>query len=166
MSANPRGAPERGATVAVMEDPFALDRFVAAQEPVIAQVLDELRAGRKRTHWMWFVFPQHVALGRSPMAQRYGIGSLEEARAYLAHPVLGPRLRECCGALLALPPERSAHEVFGATDEVKLRSCLTLFGLAAPEDALFARCLGRFFAGGRDLLTIQLCQPAQPGTGR
>src|SRR3954471_15089744 len=101
-----------------------LDRFLAAQEPVIAQVRSELAAARKLTHWMWFVFPQLRGLGRSETARHYGIAARDEAQAYLAHPVLGARLRECVELLLAVPG-RSAHEIFGTPDDLKLRSCLT-----------------------------------------
>ena len=139
-----------------MDDPHALDRFAAAQGPVIAQVLAELRAGRKRTHWMWFVFPQLQGLGGSPMARRFGIASLAEARAYLAHPVLGPRLRECCTLMLE-GPQRSAHEILGSPDDLKFRSCLTLFALAAPGDPLFPACLERFYGGEEDAVTLALC---------
>jgi uncharacterized protein (DUF1810 family) len=140
-------------------DPFELDRFLGAQEPVYAQALGELRAGRKRSHWMWFVFPQHQALGRSAMAVRYGIRSLDEARAYLAHPVLGPRLHECCQALLDLPGQPTAHDILGSPDDLKLRSCLTLFLLAAAGDPLFEACLARYCGGQRDERTIALCAP-------
>jgi uncharacterized protein (DUF1810 family) len=139
-------------------DPFDLDRFAQAQEPVIAAVRAELRGGRKQSHWMWFVFPQLRGLGNSSMAQHYGITSLEEARAYLAHPVLGPRLRECCELMLALPPTATAHQVLGSPDDLKFRSCLTLFSLAAePDDTLFQRCLTRFYAGHPDPRTLELC---------
>ena len=133
-----------------------LERFVIAQAPVIDDVREELRAGRKRSHWMWFVFPQLKGLGTSAMAQHYGIASLEEARAYLAHAVLGPRLRECCELMLAVPG-RSAHEILGSPDDLKFRSCVTLFALAAPGEALFRRCLERFHAGEPDARTLQLC---------
>jgi uncharacterized protein (DUF1810 family) len=119
-------------------------------------VLAELRAGRKRTHWMWFVFPQLQGLGTSAMAQRYGIASLAETRAYLAHPVLGPRLRECCEAMLQVPG-RSALQILGSPDDLKFRSCVTLFGLAAPHDDLFRRCLDRFCGGEPDPRTVALC---------
>jgi uncharacterized protein (DUF1810 family) len=135
-----------------------LERFVIAQEPVIATVLAELRAGRKQSHWMWFVFPQLRGLGTSAMAQHFGIASLEEARAYLAHPVLGPRLRECCEAMLAVPATRTAHEVLGSPDDLKFRSCVTLFSLVAPAaDTLFRRCLDRFHEGELDPRTLALC---------
>lgn len=138
-------------------DPFDLQRFVAAQAPVIGAVRAELRAGRKRSHWMWFVFPQLRGLGRSATAQHYGIASLDEARAYLAHPVLGPRLRECCELMLAVP-ERSAHEILGSPDDLKFHSCLSLFALAAPQDDLFRRCLARFHGGVSDTATLALCR--------
>jgi uncharacterized protein (DUF1810 family) len=139
-----------------MSDAWNLERFVAAQAPVMGEVLAELRAGRKRTHWMWFVFPQLQGLGTSAMAQRYGIASLAEARAYLAHPVLGPRLRECCEAMLQVPG-RSALQILGSPDDLKFRSCVTLFGLAAPQDDLFRRCLDRFCGGEPDHRTVALC---------
>jgi uncharacterized protein (DUF1810 family) len=144
-----------------MPDPHSLDRFVDAQQPVYAQVLAELRAGRKRTHWMWFVFPQLRGLGTSPMAQRFALASLDEARAYLAHPVLGPRLRECCDLMLQVP-QRSALEILGSPDDLKFRSCLTLFGLAAPGDDLFRRCLDRFYDGEPDPRTVALCGTMAP----
>ncbi|GAB2589056.1 DUF1810 domain-containing protein [Ramlibacter solisilvae] len=137
------------------DDPFDLQRFVAAQDPLFDGVQDELRQGRKRTHWMWFVFPQLAALGASPTAKHYGIASLDEARAYLAHPVLGPRLRACCELLLQLEG-RTAHQVFGYPDELKLRSCLTLFDRAAGGAPLFARCLDKYYAGQPDAATLQL----------
>jgi uncharacterized protein (DUF1810 family) len=129
-----------------MEDPFDLVRFVAAQEPVYPRVLAELETGRKRTHWMWFVFPQIDGLGHSPMARRYAIAGLDEARAYLAHPVLGPRLRRCTELALASPTAR-VDEVFGYPDDLKFHACMTLFRAAEGEPSLFGRALGRFFAG-------------------
>jgi uncharacterized protein (DUF1810 family) len=140
-------------------DPFNLQHFVDAQAPVIATVLQELRAGRKRTHWMWFVFPQLRGLGLSDMAWRYGLVSMAEARAYLAHPVLGPRLRQCCELLLA-QPEASALDILGFPDDLKFRSCVTLFSLAAPGEAVFARCLHSFYAGEPDGRTLSLAQDA------
>lgn len=142
-----------------MDDPHDLARFLAAQAPVYEQVLAELRAGRKRSHWMWFVFPQLRGLGTSPMAQRFGIASLAEARAYLAHPVLGARLRECCTLLLQVTG-RSAHDILGSPDDLKLRSCLTLFALAAPDDVLFRRGLERFYGGEFDPRTVALAAGA------
>jgi uncharacterized protein (DUF1810 family) len=134
-----------------MSDPHDLQRFVAAQDAggTYDAALAELRAGRKRSHWMWFVFPQIAGLGRSGMAQRYAIASLDEARAYLAHPILGARLRECAEALLGLQ-ERSADAVLGGVDAVKLRSSMTLFALAAPDEPVFRRVLERYFGGEED----------------
>jgi uncharacterized protein (DUF1810 family) len=134
-------------------DRFDLQRFVAAQEPVIDEVRAELRSGRKRSHWMWFVFPQLRGLGHSSMAQHYGIASLEEARACLAHPVLGARLRECCELMLQVPG-KSALEILGSPDDVKFRSCVTLFEAAAPDEDVFGRCLERFFQGRPDERTL------------
>ena len=139
-----------------MSDPHDLQRFVGAQAGVIDAVRKELRTGRKRSHWMWFVFPQLRGLGMSSTAQFYGIASLDEARAYLGHPVLGPRLRECCALMLAVPG-RSAHEILGSPDDLKFRSCLTLFSLAAPEEAVFRQGLERFYAGEPDPRTVALC---------
>jgi uncharacterized protein (DUF1810 family) len=140
------------------KDPFDLQRFTGAQDPVFAAVQEELRQGRKRTHWMWFIFPQLAALGASPIAKHYGIVSLAEARAYLAHPVLGPRLRSCCELLMQLQA-CTAHQVFGHPDELKLRSCLTLFDLAGGGEALFKQCLDKYYDGERDPRTIELLQP-------
>lgn len=139
-----------------MDDPHRLQRFVDAQAPVIAAVRDELRAGRKRSHWMWFVFPQLRGLGSSSMAQVFGIASLAEARAYLSHPVLGPRLRECCALVLQVP-DRSALDILGSPDDLKFRSCLTLFGLADPGEPVFRACLDRFYGGEPDPRTLALC---------
>ncbi len=133
-------------------DPFDLDRFVAAQEPVIDRVRDELRRGRKTSHWMWFVFPQIAGLGASLMSQRYAIASLDEARAYLDHPVLGPRLVECLGLAMAAEG-RSAHAIFGSPDDMKLRSSLTLFRQAGGGE-LFQVALERFFNGHADQATL------------
>ncbi|MEJ6023824.1 DUF1810 domain-containing protein [Ramlibacter sp. PS4R-6] len=138
-------------------DPFGLQRFVDAQDPVIDGVLRELASGRKRTHWMWFVFPQHEALGMSAMARRYGISSLAEARAYLAHPVLGARLRRCVDVVMQARG-RSAHDIFGSPDDVKFKSSLTLFERAAPGEPRFAQALEEFFAGQRDARTLELIQ--------
>ena len=133
-----------------MTDPFDLERFVRAQDGgVYDQALRELRAGDKRGHWMWFVLPQIAGLGRSPMAQRYAVSGLEEARAYVAHPVLGPRLVECAQALLELSG-RDPVRVLGSTDAMKLRSSMTLFEAAAPDERVFAEVLERYFGGVRD----------------
>jgi uncharacterized protein (DUF1810 family) len=134
-------------------DPFDLVRFVRAQDPVIAQACAELTDGRKVSHWMWFVFPQIAGLGMSAMSQRYAIASVDEARAYLEHPVLGPRLRLCVNLLLELEG-RSAYEIFGNPDDRKLHSSLTLFERAAPEDLLFRQALDRYFAGVEDQATL------------
>jgi uncharacterized protein (DUF1810 family) len=136
-----------------MADPFRLQRFVDAQEHVYDAVLGELRGGRKRTHWMWFIFPQLAGLGHSSTAQRYAISSLDEAAAYLAHPVLGARLRECTALVVAIEG-RSIAEVFGAPDDQKLRSSMTLFARAAPDEPAFAECLRRYFPAGPDPLTL------------
>jgi uncharacterized protein (DUF1810 family) len=129
--------------------PHDLEHFVDAQRPVYARVLDELRSGRKVGHWMWFVFPQVAGLGSSPMSQRYAIGSLDEACAYLAHPVLGARLRECAGLLLATSG-RSAEAILGPVDALKLRSSMTLFHRAQPTERLFVEVLERFYGGVPD----------------
>jgi uncharacterized protein (DUF1810 family) len=129
-------------------DPFNLERFVAAQAPVFNTVLAELAAGRKQSHWMWFIFPQLRGLGHSSMAQFYGIVSLDEARAYLAHPLLGPRLTLCTDTILAVDG-RSLHEILGSPDDTKFRSSMTLFAIAADCDGSpFRRALDRF-CGGR-----------------
>jgi uncharacterized protein (DUF1810 family) len=136
-----------------MADLFNLERFVDAQAPVYEQARRELEAGRKESHWMWFVFPQIAGLGQSAMSIRFSIASLDEARAYLAHPLLGPRLREC--ARLALDVEgKTATEIFGSVDEMKFRSSMTLFARASPEDNVFERCLDKYFAGEPDPLTL------------
>ncbi|WP_295524177.1 DUF1810 domain-containing protein [uncultured Pseudacidovorax sp.] len=135
-------------------DAFDLARFVDAQAPVYAQVRAELAAGRKRTHWMWFVFPQLVGLGRSAMAQRYAIGSREEAMAYLAHPQLGERFREC-SALVLSAQGPAIGDILSAPDDLKFHSSMTLFDAVAPAgEALFAQCLQRFFGGERDAATL------------
>ena len=133
----------------------ALARFVAAQEGVYPQALAELGAGAKRSHWMWFVFPQLAGLGTSAMAQRYAIGSLAEARAYLAHPLLGARLRECTAAMLAHAGAR-AEAILGSIDAIKLRSSMTLFAQAGKADDPFAACLAAFFGGAEDPATLRL----------
>lgn len=133
---------------------FDLNRFIAAQSGVYADALAELKAGEKRTHWMWFVLPQLRGLGNSAMAQRYGIESLDEARAYAAHPVLGSRLRECVRAMLT--HSHSATEILGGIDAMKFRSCLTLFMAAVPDEQLFADALKRFFDGEPDQRTQQM----------
>ena len=136
-------------------DPFGLSRFLVAQEPVLPQVLAELRAGAKRSHWMWFVFPQLAGLGRSPTAQFYGITGVSEARGYLAHPVLGTRLVDCV-ALANAVPSRSAHDIFGSPDDLKFHSCVSLFGLAQPDQPVFHAALVRYFGGLPDAATVRL----------
>ena len=137
-----------------MEDPYDLSRFVQAQDGVYDDAVAELRAGRKRSHWMWFVFPQIAGLGRSWAAQRFAIGSLDEARAYLQHPVLGPRLLDCADVLLA-DGEHTATGIFGELDAMKLRSSMTLFAHAEPAQRRFARVLGRYFDGVEDAETVR-----------
>ena len=139
------------------EDPFDLHRFVAAQQPVYGQALKELRAGAKRSHWMWFIFPQIAGLGASEMARRYAIGSLGEARAFLAHAVLGPRLRACTEAVLA-HRDRPVSQVFGYPDDLKFHSSMTLFHLAAPADPLLAGALQQLCAGVLDQKTVARCR--------
>ncbi len=137
-----------------VSDPFDLARFAAAQDGVYPDALAELRRGRKTSHWMWFVFPQLRGLGRSPMAQHYGIASLAEARAYLAHPILGPRLIEASAAVLAAPGD--AETILGSVDALKLRSSMTLFAAATDDPTPFAAVLQRFFDGVPDAATEQL----------
>ena len=132
-----------------------LQRFVDAQQPVMDDVRAELAAGRKRTHWMWFVFPQLRGLGRSETARHFGLASRAEAAAYLAHPVLGPRLRECVELVLAVEG-RSAHAIFGSPDDLKLRSCLTLFRELEGADGVFDRALRKYFDGAPDPATLGL----------
>jgi uncharacterized protein (DUF1810 family) len=136
-----------------MDDRFDLQRFVDAQRPVYAAVLSELRAGRKRSHWMWFIFPQISGLGHSVTSQTFAVSSLAEAVAYLAHPTLGPRLRECA-ALVAGIEGRSIDEVFGHPDDLKFHSSMTLFARAAPGEPIFATCLQKYFGGQPDPQTL------------
>jgi uncharacterized protein (DUF1810 family) len=135
----------------------SVERFVLAQDDrnIFEQALSELRAGRKTSHWMWFVFPQVDGLGRSAVARHYAVAGLEEARAYLAHPVLGPRLLECCEAVLAIDGS-TAEDVFGSVDAMKLRSSMTLFTRAAPDEPLFTAVLEKFFGGKPDTATDDL----------
>jgi len=135
-------------------DPFALERFVSAQDEggTYERALGELRAGRKRSHWMWFVFPQLAGLGSSAIARAYAIGSLAEAQAYLEHPVLGARLRECARAICELEAA-SPEDVLGGIDALKLRSSMTLFARADPTEPIFGEVLGRWFEGATDPLT-------------
>ncbi len=142
-------------------DPYHLERFVDAQRGVMDGVLRELLSGRKTGHWIWFVFPQLEGLGRSEMARSYGIGSIEEARAYLAHSVLGERLRECVRALLAIDGS-TAEQVLGPVDAMKVRSSMTLFHRAAPDDDLYPAVLARWYDGVPDPLTDRLIGDAGP----
>ena len=133
-----------------------LERFVRAQAGTYGVALDEVRRGRKASHWMWFVFPQLVGLGRSETARAYAIESLDEARAYLAHPLLGARLREISGATLAAPAGLAAEAIFGSIDAMKLRSSMTLFSRAAPDEPVFRQVLDRYFGGAPDARTLEL----------
>jgi uncharacterized protein (DUF1810 family) len=139
------------------DDPHDLRRFVDAQARVYERALEELQRGRKTSHWMWFVFPQLRGLGQSPMAHEYGIASLDEARAYLAHPLLGARLRECTAAVNAIDG-RSAHDVFGSPDDMKFRSSMTLFHLADPHDVGCTAALDHYFDGETDARTVELLE--------
>ena len=133
---------------------MSLERFVTAQAPVYAQALAELRAGQKQSHWMWFIFPQITGLGQSAMSRQYCIPSLDEARRYLAHPLLGARYRECCQALMNVRG-KSAREIFGSPDDMKFRSSLTLFAEAAPDELLFFNLLEKYFDGDADEATLE-----------
>jgi uncharacterized protein (DUF1810 family) len=144
-----------------MNDTHDLARFVQAQEPVYEQVLAELRDGHKRSHWMWFIFPQLAGLGHSAMARHFAIASLQEAQAYLAHPVLGARLRECARLVLAVQ-ERSVHGIFGSPDDLKFRSSMTLFSRAGPAEPVFEQCLLKYFGGQGDPQTLALLQDRGP----
>jgi uncharacterized protein (DUF1810 family) len=142
-----------------MDTAAKLRDFVAAQEPVYEQVVRELTVGQKRSHWMWFIFPQLAGLGFSAMAQRFGIASLDEARRYLSHPDLGARLRECTRLMLAVPHD-DVSAVLGYPDDLKFRSCMTLFAAAAPEESLFDEALKKFFGGEGDQRTLELLEEA------
>lgn len=146
-----------------MTDPFDLERFIRAQNPVFRDVQGELARGRKQTHWMWFVFPQVAGLGFSAMSQRYAIGSRAEARAYLGHPVLGPRLIECTRLVLAVQG-RSINAILGAPDDAKFRSSMTLFG-AVSDQPIFDEALVRYFAGERDAATLEILAKLDRATG-
>ena len=140
-----------------MQDPHRLQRFVDAQDDdgTYESALRELRDGRKRSHWMWFIFPQIAGLGQSPSSRRYAISSLEEARAYVEHPILGPRLEECARALLQRAGA-SARDIFGGIDAMKLRSSMTLFHRADPDNPLYSEVLDRYFGGEPDSATDRL----------
>jgi uncharacterized protein (DUF1810 family) len=137
-----------------MDTDYNLQRFVDAQAPVYSKVLAELRAGRKQSHWMWFIFPQVAGLGRSEMAQKYAIGSTDEAAAYLAHPVLGPRLRECA-QLVAEIDDKPIEEIFGSPDDRKFQSSMTLFADVAPDEAVFQVNLDTYYDGQADAATLE-----------
>ena len=142
----------------LMSDIYNLHRLLDAQAPVYDTVLNELRAGRKSSHWIWFIFPQIAGLGHSNMAQQFSISSLDEAKAYLHHPVLGQRLRACTQLVLDVN-DRSAKEIFGYPDYLKFRSCMTLFLSAASDNTLFKDALLKYFDGQPDQLTIQVLAP-------
>jgi len=140
-----------------MADPFNLQRFLDAQKAIYDRACSELRQGRKTSHWMWFIFPQIKGLGFSPTAQRFAISSLEEAEAYLAHPILGPRLIECT-ELLTRVDGRTASEIFGYPDDLKFRSCMTLFAHATSHNEVFVQALNKYFDGEFDPATVALLQ--------
>jgi uncharacterized protein (DUF1810 family) len=142
-------------------DTHDLERYVAAQADVYAGALAELRRGRKTGHWIWFVFPQIAGLGHSDLSRFYAIGSLDEARAYAAHPILGPRLRECAAALLGVA-DRSAAEILGSVDAMKVGSSMTLFSRAAPDEPLFAAVLDRYYGGRPDAATDRRLGASDP----
>ncbi len=147
------------------EDPYELSRFVRAQKHVYADALSEITNGRKRTHWMWFVFPQLAGLGVSATSERYAIATVDEARAYLDHPILGPRLLECSESLLRVEG-RSATAILGTPDDLKLRSCATLFASVSPPGSVFDRVLEKYYGGARDPKTLRLLGMAgQPPGG-
>ena len=141
-------------------DPHDLDRFGQAQEADYDRALSEIKSGRKRSHWMWYIFPQFDGLGFSSTARRYSIKSLAEAKAYLGHPVLGPRLAECADAALSVKG-RAAHEIFGSPDDMKLKSCATLFACVSPEGSVFHRLLDQYFQGTKDQQTVDLLENAR-----
>jgi uncharacterized protein (DUF1810 family) len=146
----------------IAQDPYDLERFVRAQESDYERALAEIRSGRKHSHWMWYVFPQIDGLGFSSMSKRFSIKSVGEAQAYLDHPVLGPRLLECAEAALHVEG-RSAMEIFGSPDDLKLQSSATLFACVSPPGSVFDRLLGRYYRGVRDPRTLQLLGIDQPG---
>ncbi|WHI45006.1 DUF1810 domain-containing protein [Microbulbifer sp. VAAF005] len=138
-----------------MAQPFHLERFVTAQESSYESALSELHSGHKRSHWMWYIFPQISGLGHSATSEHFAIKNLDEARAYLEHPVLGPRLKECCKELLQLN-NYSAYQIFGSPDDVKLKSSMTLFSIADPKDKLFEEVLEKYYEGQKDLRTFEI----------
>ena len=146
----------------IANDSFDLNRFLSAQEGVFEVALSELKRGRKRTHWMWFIFPQLAGLGSSGTSKKYAIRTLDEARAYLAHPVLGPRLLACCQAILCVPG-RSASEIMGYPDDLKLRSSMTLFALASDSHPEFRQVIDRHYDGQLDPRTLELLRASRAG---
>jgi uncharacterized protein (DUF1810 family) len=140
-----------------VDDPYNLSRFVQAQEQDYAQALSEIKSGRKYTHWIWYIFPQFDGLGSSSMCKRYSIKSVAEAEAYMSHPVLGLRLVECATAALAVQG-RSAYEIFGSPDDLKLKSCATLFASVSPAGSVFDRVLEKYYQGVRDDKTLQILE--------
>ena len=138
-------------------DAYDLQRFIAAQDPVYSQVIAELRSGTKRSHWMWFVFPQLAGLGSSYMANKFAIASLEEAKAYLAHPILGARLVECANAVVKIEG-KDIHQIFGYPDDLKFHSSMTLFAKAAPDSEVFRSALDKYFNGQHDRQSLALLQ--------
>jgi uncharacterized protein (DUF1810 family) len=150
----------KGSDAIDREDPHKLNRFISAQEGIYDDVLAELRGGRKRTHWMWFIFPQIDGLGHSATTRYYAVKSMEEARRYLAHPVLGKRLVECTAAVLAVEG-RSISDIFGYPDDMKLMSSMTLFSHAAGPGSVFVRVLDKYFQGEQDARTLQIIKSMQ-----
>jgi uncharacterized protein (DUF1810 family) len=144
------------------DDPYDLNRFLRAQEHDYARALAEIQNGRKRSHWMWYIFPQFEGLGFSSTSRQYAIKSLAEAEAYLRHPVLGPRLEECCQAAVEVDGQ-SAYAIFGSPDDLKLRSCVTLFGRVAPAGSIFERVLDKYFENAPDQKTLDLIEVASEG---
>jgi len=138
-----------------MDDPYDLRRFVQAQERDYPRAFAEISSGKKRSHWMWYIFPQFAGLGFSSTSQHYAIKALDEARDYLAHPILGPRLLECAQAVLDLDG-RSATQIFGSPDDMKLRSCATLFACVSPQDSVFHGLIGKYYEGEFDTKTLRL----------
>jgi uncharacterized protein (DUF1810 family) len=149
------GAGMSGSGTAPPGDPHDLERFVQAQQGDFERALSEIRSGRKRSHWMWYIFPQLAGLGSSPAARRYAIKSAAEALGYLEHPVLGPRLRQSADAVLAVEG-RSAHDIFGSPDDLKLKSSATLFAAVSPEGSVFEQLLDKYYDGQRDPKTLSL----------
>ncbi len=142
------------------KEPLTLQRFVSAQRPIYQQVLEELNDGAKRTHWMWYIFPQIKGLGVNEMARYYSLENLQEARMYLAHPVLGSRLRECCEIVLNIR-NKTAAQIFGHPDDLKFRSCLTLFNLAAPDEVLFKKLIDKYYKGFLDPKSIEILKTTE-----